>query len=82
MLADAHAHLVRAVGDHAPAELLHAREHAADGPRQIGELPEVAMSTGDRDHRAGRIDARALDEALVDGALETETPVRPGRERW
>ncbi len=30
------------------------------------------MPARDRDHGTGRIDARALDDALVDGALETE----------
>ncbi len=36
------------------------------------ELAEIPVPAGDGDHGAGRIDARALDDALVDGALETE----------
>ena len=59
LLAHAQAHLVRAVGDHAAAELLDTAEHAAEGPRQIGELAEIAVAAGDGDHRAGRIDARS-----------------------
>ena len=72
LLAGAHAHLVGAVRDHGAADLLHAVEHAADRPRQIGELAEIPMPARDSDHGAGRIDARAFDDAFVDGALETE----------
>src|SRR5687768_7302350 len=69
---DAHAQLLGHVRKHLPADLFHVREHAADRPRQIGELAEISMTARDSDHGAGRIDARALDDALVDGALETE----------
>jgi len=72
LFARTHADLVGAVRHHGAADLLHAGEHAADRPRQIGELAEIPMPAGDSDHGAGRIDARALDDALVDGALETE----------
>ena len=50
--------------------------------RQLGELAEVAVAAGDGDHRAGRIDARARNEALVDGPLEPESRARPCRARW
>lgn len=72
LLAGAHAHLVGTVGNHAGADPLHAAEHAADGSRQIRELAEVAMTTGDGDDGAGWIDARTGDEVLVDGLLEAE----------
>jgi len=48
------------------------REHAADRPWQIGQLTEIPVPAGDSDNCAGRINARALDDALVDGALEAE----------
>jgi hypothetical protein len=72
LLAHPHADLVGAVRHHGAADLLHAGKHAADGPRQVGQLAEIPVPAGDGDHGAGRIDARALDDAIVDGALETE----------
>jgi hypothetical protein len=67
------ADLVRAVGEQAAAELFHARQRTAEGTRHLERLAEVAMTAGDGNHGAGRIDAGAGDHALVDGALE------PGR---
>src|SRR5262249_29763828 len=64
--------LIRAVGDHASAELFHARPWLAEGARHLERLAEVAVTTGDGDDGAGRIDAGPGDEALVDGALEPE----------
>jgi hypothetical protein len=49
LLTDADAHLVGAVGDHAAANLFHAAEHAADRPRQFGQLAEIPVSAGYRD---------------------------------
>jgi hypothetical protein len=72
LFACAHAHLVGAVRNHGAADQLHAGEHAADRPRQIGQLSEVPVPAGDRDHGAGWIDARSPDDAFIDGALETE----------
>src|SRR5262245_3063534 len=70
LLTNAHAHLVRAVRDHGAAYLLHAGKHAADRARQIVELAEITVPARDGDHRAGRIDAWAVDDALVDSGLE------------
>ena len=72
LLAHAHADLVRTVGDHAAADLFHARVRAAEDARHFERLAEVAVTAGDGDDGAGRIDARAGDDALVDGALEPE----------
>ena len=66
------AHLVRAVRDNGAADLLHAGKRAAGCAGEVGELAEIPMSTGNGDHGAGGIDARAFDDAQVDGALETE----------
>src|SRR5262249_56205762 len=68
----AHADLVRAVGDHAGAELFHGRSGLAKGARQLERLAEVAVTTRDGDDGTGRVDAGAGDDALVDGALEPE----------
>ena len=72
LLARPHPDLVGAVGDHAATELLDAIEHPADGSRQIGQLAEIAVAAGDGDHRAGRIDARPRQHALVDRAFQAE----------
>ena len=55
----------------APSVSMRDRRPAEDA-RQLERLAEVAVTAGDGDHRAGREDARAGDEALVDGALEPE----------
>ncbi len=68
LFARAHAHLVGAVGNDGATDLLHAGEHAADRPRQIGQLAEVPVPAGDSDHGAGRVDTRPFDDALIDGA--------------
>src|SRR4051794_34523863 len=72
LFARAHAHLVGAIGNYGATDLLHAGEHAADRPRQIGQLAEIPVPAGDRDHGPGWIDTRAPDDALIDGVLETE----------
>src|SRR5215468_4067404 len=72
LLAHARADFVRAVGDHASAELFHARSRLAEGPRHLERLAEVAVTTGDGDDGAGRVDAWPGDDALVDSALEPE----------
>ena len=73
LLAHAKAHFVRAVGNHGSAKLLDTAEHAAKGPRQIGELAEVAVTAGHRDDRPGRIDARPGQQPFVDGAFQAES---------
>src|SRR5271155_4286153 len=72
LLAHTQADLVRAVGETAAADLFHARSRAAEVARHLERLAEVAMTTGDGDHGTGRINARAGDNALVNGALEPE----------
>ena len=72
LLANAHADLVRTVGDHGGADLLPAGLRAAENARQFERLAEVAVTAGDGDYGAGRVDARTCDDALVDGALEAE----------
>ena len=68
----AEADFVRAVGDHAGAELFHAGERAAGRAGHFVLLAEVAVAAGDSDHGAGRVNPRAGREAFVDGALEAE----------
>src|SRR5262249_45700114 len=72
LLAHTHADLVRAVGDHAGAELFHARPRLAEGARHLERLAEVAVTTGDGDDGAARIDAGPDAAARVEGALEPE----------
>ena len=72
LLAYAHADLIRAVSDHGGAEQFAARLRSAERARHFERLAEVAVTAGDGDDGAGRVDARAGDGALVDGALEPE----------
>jgi hypothetical protein len=72
LLARPHADFIRAVGDHALADLLGARKRSADRARQFDLRPEVAVAAGDGDHRAGGIDARTGDDAFIDGAFDAE----------
>src|SRR5262252_2443411 len=65
LLAHTHADLVWAVGDHAGTELFHARPRLAESARHLERLAEVAVTTGDGDDGAGRIDAGTGDEALI-----------------
>ena len=78
LLAHAHAHLVRAVGDHAGAELLHARRRAAEDARQLERLAEVAVTAGDGDDGAGREDARREDPSKI-GCATPPRRTRPPR---
>src|SRR5262249_5202135 len=64
--------LVRAVSNRKAAELLPASKRAADLARQVGELAEISMPAGHRDHGTGRVNARTFDNTLVDGTLQTE----------
>src|SRR5262249_39546385 len=77
LLAHTQADLIRAVGEQAAADLFHARPSAAHGARHFERLAEVAMTTGDGDDGAGRVDAGRGDAAVVDGALAPER--RPAR---
>src|SRR6202023_169487 len=61
LLADADADLVGAVGDHTAAKLLHAAEHAADRPRQLGPLAEIPVSAGYRDYSPGGVNTGTRD---------------------
>ncbi len=72
LLARAQPHLVRTVRDHGGTDLLPAGLGTTDGARQLERLPEVAMTTGDGDYGAGRVDAWAGDDPLVDRPLESE----------
>ena len=58
------------------------RQRTAEDARHFVRLAEIAVTAGDGDDGAGRIDARTGDDPLVDGALQSEATARPGRERW
>ena len=72
LLAHPHADFIRTVGDHGGSGLLLARQGGADDARQLVRVAEIAVTAGDGDNSAGWIDARAGDDALVDGALQPE----------
>ena len=72
LLTHAHTHLVGTIGNHAAAHFLRARRRRAEGARQFIGLAKVAMSAGDSNHRARRIDAWADYDAFVDRTLQTE----------
>lgn len=72
LFARAQAHFVRAVRNHASANLFHTGQHTSDRARQVGKLTKIAVAAGDCNDRAGRIDTRACDDAFVDRALEAK----------
>ena len=82
LLTHAHADLVRAVSDHGGAEQLPAGLRTAERARHFERLAEVAVATGNSDDGTRWVDARADNSVLVDGTLEPERRLRPGRERW
>ena len=67
LLPDTHAYLVRAIGNSHAANLLPPGKRAT-----IGQLAEIPMAARHGNHRAGRVDARADDCPIVDGAFEAE----------
>src|SRR5262249_35063266 len=74
LLADANANLVGTVGHHAGANLLHAAEHAADGPRQFRQLAEIPVSARHRNHCSRGINPRPRDQTLVAFSPNTGPP--------
>lgn len=72
LLPHAQANLIWTVRDHAAPDHFHARSRVAEAARELESLAEVAMAAGYGDDSAGRIDARAGDQALVNGPLEPE----------
>ena len=72
LLAHALANRVRQIRDHRSADLLHARQRPGPVARKVADHAKVAVPGRHRDHRAGRPDARPLDDAAIDGLLEAE----------
>jgi hypothetical protein len=71
LLAHPQPNRIRTIGDDAGAGLLHATERAGDA-RHIGQRTQVTMTACGSYHGAGRINARARHEPLVDRLLQRE----------
>src|SRR5262249_47608794 len=72
LFAYAHTDFIRAVCNHADADLLRASQRAANGSRQFEPVTKIAVTACRRNHGTGRENARTCYNALIDCLLEAE----------
>src|SRR6476469_6934897 len=70
LLSRAHPNFIRAVSNDGCAHLLYSGKRSRP-PGQLRKRTEISMTAGDRDHGAGRVNARSRQETFVDRSLQT-----------